>query len=289
MATPRYTSLKSKVRDWSNKREVATIPESVIEDCLGYSADDCYRDLRIPPLETSVEYVVGESDNDDSNNYTRIPIPSDLVEFIYIRELAGSHSIVYHEVTDSRTFFDDYSEKYNANHWMWKDDYLYIRPKLNPGDEIEIQYYRKLPRLDAVFAVIPINWVQGFPDKEQPFLDIEEAPKGSPLYFAGSGVNERAFATEQSAQAYANTQPVTTVTTKYWSGKESPNWLRDTNERLLIWGALRHVGAYLFDEVMELRYEKKYNELVTSLNKEEKFRRARGGNVQINVNTNGLI
>jgi hypothetical protein len=40
---------------------------------------------------------------------------------------------------------------------------------------------------------------------------------------------------------------------------------------------------------MEARYEKKFLEDIFSLNKEEKFRRASGGNVAINVNTNGLI
>jgi hypothetical protein len=40
---------------------------------------------------------------------------------------------------------------------------------------------------------------------------------------------------------------------------------------------------------MEQRYEKKFAENVFSLNKEEKWRRASGGNVQVNFNTNGLI
>jgi len=37
MATPRYDALVAKVRDWSNKPEVNTIPDSVIQDCLSYS------------------------------------------------------------------------------------------------------------------------------------------------------------------------------------------------------------------------------------------------------------
>jgi hypothetical protein len=67
------------------------------------------------------------------------------------------------------------------------------------------------------------------------------------------------------------------------------NWLRDQNERLLIWGALYNLGAYLFDDKMEQRYKERFTENVFSLNKEEKWRRASGGNVQINFNTNGLI
>ena len=58
MATPQYDSLKVKVRDWSNRREIATVPESVIEDCLQYGIDDVYRDLRIPQLEYTVQFTV---------------------------------------------------------------------------------------------------------------------------------------------------------------------------------------------------------------------------------------
>ena len=65
MPTPRYDALVDKVRDWSNKPEVNTIPNSVIQDCLGYSADECYRTLRIPPLEATVTYTVESTDNVD--------------------------------------------------------------------------------------------------------------------------------------------------------------------------------------------------------------------------------
>ena len=72
-------------------------------------------------------------------------------------------------------------------------------------------------------------------------------------------------------------------------GKEVDNWLRDQNERLLAWGALYGLGAYLFDDKMEQRYAGKFQENIESLNKEEKWRRSLGRNVQINFNTNGLI
>lgn len=72
-------------------------------------------------------------------------------------------------------------------------------------------------------------------------------------------------------------------------GKEAWNWLRDAHEKMVVFAALRHIGAYLDNEAMEARYEKKTLEQLQMLNKEEKFRRAKGGNVQINVNTNGMI
>jgi hypothetical protein len=72
-------------------------------------------------------------------------------------------------------------------------------------------------------------------------------------------------------------------------GNEVSNWLRDQNERLLIWGGLYNLGAYLVDDVMEKRYQVKFLDNIDSLNKEEKWRRSLGGNVQMNFNTNGLI
>ena len=100
MATPRFDALCGKVRDWSNKPEAATIPNSVIEDCLSYSADDCYRHLRIPPLEHTLEYTVTAEDNVGEgtmglpygNAYTVIDIPEDLIEFVFIRTLAQQNT-----------------------------------------------------------------------------------------------------------------------------------------------------------------------------------------------------
>jgi len=304
MATPRYDALVDKVRDWSNKPEVNTIPDSVIQDCLSYSADECYRVLRIPPLETTITYVVEAGDNvgDGSaglpygNAYTSFDIPEDLIQFIYVRTLAQDNigtsystypsnvSKVFNEITDSRTFFDLYSEKYSVYNWMWKDNKIFIHPQLAVGATLEISYYRRLPALNATYSVIPINYVIGLSDAAQPYLTLTGVNTDTPLYFSTSAGVMKCFATLAEAQAYNPT-----VTTKYYIGKETSNWLRDENERLLIWGALYNLGSYLFDEKMEQRYEKKFSENVFSLNKEEKWRRASGGNVQVNFNTNGLI
>lgn len=304
MATPRYDALVDKVRDWSNKPEVNTIPDSVIQDCLSYSADECYRVLRIPPLETTITYTVESTDNSGDNSagfpygasYTSFDIPEDLIQFTYIRTLAqtgigtsyssypSNVSIVFNEVTDSRSFFDLYAEKYSVYNWMWKDGKVFIHPQLAVGAEVEIAYYRRLPALNATYSVIPVNYVIGLSDSAQPYLTLTGVNTDTALYFSTKNSVMQCFATYAEAAAYNPT-----VTTKYYTGKEVNNWLRDENERLLIWGALYNLGSYLFDDKMEQRYEKKFNENVFSLNKEEKWRRASGGNVQVNFNTNGLI
>ena len=304
MATPRYDALVSKVRDWSNKPEAASIPDSVIHDCLGYSADDCYRHLRIPPLESTIKYQVGSTDNAGENSlglpfgnaYTAFDIPEDLTEFIFVRtvaqETAGTSystfpsnvSKVFNEITDKRSFFDLYSEKYSVYNWMWMDGKIYIHPQLAVGAVVEIHYYRRLSSLDATYTVAPINYMIGLADAAQPYLTLTGVITDTPLYFSTHLSVEKCFATLAEAQAYDPT-----VTTKYYIGKEVDNWLRDQQEKLLAWGALQYLGAYLFDQTMEARYKERFANTIDQFNKEEKFRRARGGNVQIHFNTNGLI
>jgi len=303
MATPRFDALVGKIRDWSNKPEVATIPDSVIQDCLSYSADECYRQLRIPPLESTVVYTIEAGDNSGENSlglpygnaYTSFTIPEDLTQFIYVRTLAQENigtsystypsnvSKVFNEVTDSRTFFDLYSEKYSVYNWMWQDNKVFIHPQLAVGAEVEIHYYRRLPALDALYNVVPINYVIGLTDANQPYLQLVNSG-GTSLYFSTSNGVTQCFATSAAAAVYNPT-----VTTKNYIGKEVSNWLRDSNERLVLFGGLYNLGAYMFDQAMEQRYEKKFFETLLSMNKEEKWRRASGGNVQVNFNTNGLI
>lgn len=309
MAKTKYNALLEKVRDWSNKPDSNTIPDSVIANCLAYAADECYRLLRIPPLEYTVTYVVTAEDNAGENSqgipfgnaYTSFLIPSNLTQFNYLRTVAAEGvetpysafpsniSVMFNEITDRRTFFDSHAEKYSRYNWMWSDNKIYVRPQLAVGATVEINYYRRLSDLDALFAVLPVNYLLGLSDANQPYLTLTGSPSDTALYFAGTGVNLQVFATLDEATAYGLTQPVTTVTTKYYIGKEVPNWLRDENERLLIWGAVYNMGGYLFDDKMEARYGKKFMDVVESLNKEEKWRRASGGNVQMNFNGGGLI
>lgn len=303
MATPKFDALVAKVRDWSNKPEVQTIPDSVIGDCLSYSADEAYRQLRIPPLEYSVNYTVTADDNLGENSlglpfgnaYTSFAMPEDLTQFVFIRTLAQENagtsystypsnvSKVFNEVVDKRTFFDLYGEKYSVYNWMWMEGKIFIHPQLAVGATVEIHYYRRLPALNAVYDVSPINYVIGLSDSEQPYL-TPAVSGGTNLYLSTADSVQKCFQTLPEAQAYNST-----VTTKMFTGKEVSNWLRDSNERLVVWGALYNLGAYLFDDTMEKRYEKKFMETLVSMNKEEKMRRASGGNVQMNFNTNGNI
>jgi len=291
MATPNYDALVSKVRDWSNKPEVNTIPDDVIQDCLRYSADEAYRLLRIPPLEEIVTYTIDSSDSIGANNgnlsYTRFSMPEDLTEFIYVRSLDSDtqQTAMFNQITDKRSFFDPYAENfgYSNYRWMWQEGKIHIKPQLEVGTIVEIHYYKRLPSLNAAYSVSPLNYLIPLSDALQPYMVIV-ATGGTNLYFSTSNGAKLAFSTSEEAAAYDST-----VTTVMFEGNEVPHWMRDQNERLLIWGALFNLGGYLFDDTMEKRYQSKFLENVASLNKEEKWRRSLGGNVQTNVITNGLI
>ena len=71
-------------------------------------------------------------------------------------------------------------------------------------------------------------------------------------------------------------------------GTLTPNWLRDENERVLLFGALAEAFAYLGEDDMQAKYLQMYQQEIDELNKEEGQRRASGGNVQVHYNS-GLI
>jgi len=220
-----------------------------------------------------------------------LEVPEDLTEFVYLRKLEGADKQqtdqMYNQVTDIRTFMDNYAENYSRYRYTWKDLQILIHPKLAIGDIVELNYYRRLPQLNALYSVIPANWNPAYADNEQPYL--EEVPSGgTTLYKSGNAPNTAVFLSEAEADAWAVLHGGTTTSVMF-IGKEAWNWLRDAHEKMVVFAALRHIGAYLDNEAMEARYEKKTLEQLQMLNKEEKFRRAKGGNVQINVNTNGMI
>ena len=60
-----------------------------------------------------------------------------------------------------------------------------------------------------------------------------------------------------------------------------PNWLRDENERILLFGALMECFAYLGEDDMQAKYIQMFNEEIEELNREEEMRKASGGNTVI--------
>jgi hypothetical protein len=288
--TPLYDAFQEKVRDWANKRDSATVPISTLQDCIRYGLDEIYKDLRVPQLEQTTTFTV-TADENGNPKFTTLDVPEDLIEFIYVAKVDSDGKIewTYDNLTDIRSFLNPFAENYSTHRWTQRGLEFLLTPQLEVGDLIQLHYYRRLPPLDATYTVVPANYDISLADGAQPYLFVStDATLYTPLYFVRGGAVDAVFATNAEATAYQATNGGT-VTTANYEGLEAYNWLRDANERMVLYASLSQIGAYLDLPEMEKRYETRATGLVAGLNNEERKRKARGGNVQVNVNTGGLI
>ena len=89
--------------------------------------------------------------------------------------------------------------------------------------------------------------------------------------------------------AYTDNTIPSTREALYFTGNEIQHWLRDENERIVLFGALAEAFAYLQEEDMHQKYKQMFTEQIALINGEEKMRVARGGNLSVSFNGNGLI
>lgn len=290
---PTYANFTALVRDWSNK-DSSVLSDTRIQDCLRYAADKCYRNLRVAALENTITYnsTALAAATTTGTNYlpsqTDVTLPSDLIEFIQIREIDvnGRTCRVFNEKTDLRTFNDWSALKTSyIGYFSRQGNTLLLAPgfgqanSLSTADKIELHYYRRLPALNAAYDVTPANYAAGF-------LTQDNAAAVS-LFFVNGDTNT-AYATQSEATAAAGGNQGNTNNAKY-KGNEAANWLRDENERVLLMGALSEVFYYLQDDDQGVKYKKLFDQEVFELNDEDTKRNAAGGNVQVNFNGRGLI
>ena len=76
---------------------------------------------------------------------------------------------------------------------------------------------------------------------------------------------------------------------KNYVGNEVSHWLRDENEKILLYGSLAEVFTFVQDDDQAAKFQKLFYEEIGLLNDEDNKRGASGGNVQINFNGRGLI
>tara|TARA_Y100000592_G_scaffold38240_1_gene60454 strand:- start:677 stop:1549 length:873 start_codon:yes stop_codon:yes gene_type:complete len=289
---PTYANFTALVRDWSNK-DSSVLSDTRIQDCLRYAADKCYRNLRVAALENTITYnstaltAATTTGNNFLPSQTDLTLPTDLIEFIQIREIdsVGRTCRVFNEKTDLRTFNDWSSLKTSyIGYFSRQGNTLLLAPgfghanSVSTADKVELHYYRRLPALNALYDVTPANYAAGF-------LTQDNAAAVS-LFFV-NGDNNTAYATQSEATA-ADTGNAGTNNAKY-RGNEAANWLRDENERVLLMGALAEVFYYLQDDDQGVKYKKLFDQEIFELNDEDTKRNAAGGNVQVNFSGRGLI
>ena len=269
-STPLYNLLVNKVYDWSN-RDISALPTQIVRDTLRYAADKSYRTLRIPPLEQVFNYTTLTADTSLGSTFPvfRFPIPGDLIEFIQIRQTDEANnglSLVFNEKADIRTFRDAYSEKYNDYAYWTRErgNVLLSGFEITEATNIELYYYRRLPALNAQYSLTLANLNLG---NLQTSADVT-IPVRDPVYTAAE---------------------LATFVADGAVGREVPQWLRDENERIVLFGALTECFAYLQEDDQAQKYGTLFYEEIKELNDEERMLRASGGNVQMNFNGRGLI
>lgn len=287
-----YTELTTLVRNWCNRDE-EVVSDAIIQDCLKYAADKAYRTLRVPPLENVAVYessllTTATSTGQSGLTITELQLPFDLIEFIQIKELdsEGKALRVFNEKLDIRTFNDVNAEKYsNMNYWSRQRNVLLLTPGFNStgqANSIEMLYYRRLPALNALYAVTVLNYNAGFLTTSGAGSGVE----GSALLYFNSNTGSTAYATQADAQAASAGG---TVTSTYYIGTLVPNWLRDQNERVLLMGALAEIFSFTQEDDQAQKYGAMYLKEIQELNDEDGKRNASGGNLQVNFNGRGLI
>jgi len=362
MSTPKYTALVAKVRDWAN-RDSTILSDTLVSDFIDYSADLCYRELRIPPLEFTYQYDAAATAGE-----TVLQIPPNLSEILMFRvKDSQGNSHVFDNKLDIRSFSDKNTVKGKMS-FTRKGSNIEFFPASSVGDVYELHYYRRLFDMDATYIVNQSNITAGntaiaaaadsgavqFPASGSTtyVVTVDNVGSGNKYYIDGSSqatlnlIEGNTYIFNQSASSNSNhplrfsttsngthasgseyTTGVTVVGTPgsvgaytqivvaasapalyyyctnhsgmggtantpvpaYYTGNEVYNWLRDENERVLLWGALHHAFEYLGDETQSMKYFQKQAQGVIELNKAEQRRRTSGASNRVTYEVSELL
>ena len=248
MSTPKYDALVAKIRDWAN-RDSSILSNALVSDFIDYSADLCYRELRIPPLEYTYQYAAITVAGEDS-----LQLPPDVTEIMMFRvKDSNGNSLVFDQKMDIRSFTDKYTTKSEGS-FTRKGQNLEFYPASSVGDVYELHYYRRLFDMDATYVVNQNN------------IDAGNATVSS------SGVTG-----------------AVEIGGVWYTGNEVYNWLRDDNERMLLWGALHHAFEYLGSDDQAAKYLNKQMQAIAELNREEKKRRVSGASNTVTYEVSELL
>ena len=249
-------------------------------------------------------------------NRSRLRVPGDAVSFIHIRsygqverddmdrvmvDTSGTpevtqtrdSGIVFNEKTDVRTYYDFFADKTSTSFWTRHGNELLVAGDISGGTVLELHYYRRLPALDARLA-LTVDEVNALGAYVGPIPNSnDQITVGTETYEAISTAEYVALTNlEQRTYILLENVPVGNTLENFpyvRSTTLTSNWLRDQNERALLFGALYHVFDYLQEDDQAQKYLARFYESLSELNDEERNRRASGGNVQINYNGFGQI
>jgi len=253
MSTPKFDALVEKVRSWTNRDDVV-LPDNIVTDCLDYSADYCYRKLRIPPLEYTYQYPVITAGSVGENS---LQLPPDFSELISFSRIDKEGKRTSFNKNLSQIEFNNETTLKPEQSFTYKGGFIQFYPTAEEGDVFELHYYRRLYDLDATYVVNQAN----IDLNNCTLADINT--EGAVEFPEGSGT--------------------------YYVGNEVYNWLRDDNERVILWGALAEAFNYLGEEQKAMLYNQKQELAIQELNTEEKLRKAKGASNMVTFEVSELL
>lgn len=177
---------------------------------------------------------------------------------------------VFNERIDVRTFYDYSDSGTLENYFTRRGTKILLAGQIEEGHVYELFYYRRLAALDA-----------------RPSL-----PDGLTLAQAQADTDTYEVITESQ---YNNTTVLEQRTYEEVEGSyvrnksEIANWLKDHNERVVLFGALHSVFDYLQEDQQSEKYKARFLEAIQELNAEEKRRKLSAGQAYTRFDARGLI
>lgn len=285
MAT--YTQMVDMILDWSN-REIDVLPYSTIKTVINFAADNAYRTLRIAPLEAVKKYAeVTQSEEDSEAN--KLSIPSDAIEFIQLRKVNDDSNAtngfdIYAAKSDIRSFYQPNTSKYSTNYYTRERNNLILNPNFSKGDKYELFYYRRLPETDARYDVTATNNQAGIlymAASKAALMTVVQDSETSDVFTKDPDLEDTI--TEITGSTDTN------LPNGFYLGKLATNWLRDENEKVLLYGALEQTFIRLNEPEQAQSYGIRFQQEIEALNREEKMRMVLGGTLQTHFTTQQLI
>ena len=295
MAT--YAETITQVRDWSD-RDNLVLPDVKIKKFLEFAADKAYRTLRVPALETSADFTVTNADlvvgSSNIGTEVSMSVPNDLIEILYIQK--KGQGVVWNQKVDQRTFHDRYADKTNWNFYTRVGNKFLLHGDINIGDVLQVHYYKRLGNIDGAYAITVANYLSQTTTGIKTMTALASSSGTSTELFF---ILTNSSGNRDIINGISGTRPVTgevaaasggsTTNGIHMEPEPIAHWLRDENERVLLYGALSEAYDYLEETELGVKFEKKFYDEIERLNIEEQKRIAKGGNVSINFSGNGLI
>jgi hypothetical protein len=182
--------------------------------------------------KTSITLTSGAAANDE------IKIVSFNETTIYATKVSNveRNETIYDNRADYRSFVNEAGNQYNRQLWTRRADKIIVHPEFAKDDSFEIYYYSDGSNLGVEYAVTSANFQAGLlENSDSEGIQYTSSSTGvTALYFLSSASNppvaDEDVPSENSGGSYTNAY--------YFKGKEQPHYLRDNQERLLIYTPL---------------------------------------------------